>query len=155
MRKRTKTRPATLAEVKAKQARRSSKARAADSAGTAKHTATASNRDAMGRWMKNPRRMDVSGVDTKGKGAAPRKTRTTTSRSGGITPAAWLKQCRAGLARNLAEVNRLERESARARAHGGRLNRLDASHLTGHRQEVKNLRNEIARTLAGKPVVHR
>jgi len=69
---RAKTRKATLADVKAKQARRSKRARAADAAGTAKSTYGQQNRDGLGRWMKSPRRHDVAGIDTKGAGKAPR-----------------------------------------------------------------------------------
>ena len=69
------TKKATIAEVRRKQGRRTTRAKAADAAGTAKHTASTTNRDALGRWMKNPRRMDVSGVDTKGKGHTPKKSK--------------------------------------------------------------------------------
>ena len=60
----------TLTKVKAKQSRRTRRARAADAAGTAKTTFSTRNRDGLGRWMKSPRRTDVSGIDTKGAGRA-------------------------------------------------------------------------------------
>ena len=59
-----------MAQVAAKQAKRSRRARAIDAASTAKSTFSTGNRDGLGRWVKNPRRHDVSGVDTKGSGRA-------------------------------------------------------------------------------------
>ena len=64
--------PSTIKQVEARQRRRSKRARAADSAGTSRSVFGRLNRDKLGRWMKNPRRHDVAGVDTKGKGKAPR-----------------------------------------------------------------------------------
>ena len=81
---RAKPRKATMAQVKAKQSNRSRRARAIDASSTAKTTYSQGNRDGLGRWVKNPRRSDVSGVDTKGSGRAgvklypkPAKARTT------------------------------------------------------------------------------
>ena len=59
---------ATLKAVRSKQASRSRRARAADSHATSKSTFSTQNRDGLGRWVKNPRRHDVSGIDTKGRG---------------------------------------------------------------------------------------
>ena len=59
-----------MTKVRAKQAKRSTRARSADASSTAKSTFSQSNRDGLGRWTKNPQRHDVSGVDTKGKGRA-------------------------------------------------------------------------------------
>ena len=67
---RAKTKKATMEEVKSKQSKRSRRARAIDASSTAKTTFSTGNRDGLGRWVKNPRRSDVSGVDTKGKGKA-------------------------------------------------------------------------------------
>ena len=64
-------RKATITQVKSKQAKRSTRARAIDASSTAKSTFGQMNRDGLGRWMKNPRRSDVAGVDTKGHGKAP------------------------------------------------------------------------------------
>ena len=70
---RAKTKKATLPQVKSKQAKRSTRARAADASSTAQSTFGRGNRDGLGRWMKSPRRHDVTGVDTVGKGKAPAK----------------------------------------------------------------------------------
>ena len=75
-----------MSQVKSKQAKRSRRARAIDASSTAKSTFSTGNRDGLGRWVKNPRRHDVSGVDTKGSGRAgvklysPTKKRKTKSK---------------------------------------------------------------------------
>ena len=75
-----KTKKATLTQVKSKQSKRSTRARAADASGTANSTFGQRNRDGLGRWMKSPRRHDVAGVDTVGKGKAPPKKRKSAKR---------------------------------------------------------------------------
>ena len=89
-----KPRKATMAQVKAKQTTRSRRARAIDASSTAKTTYSQGNRDGLGRWVKNPRRSDVSGVDTKGKGRAgvalyPGKPKSKPKKKRSSDPYVW------------------------------------------------------------------
>jgi len=56
----------TVPKVKAKQTRRSNRAKSADSAQTAKRTFASLDKEGRKKWLKNPERYDISGVDTKG-----------------------------------------------------------------------------------------
>ena len=64
-----------IGAVKRKQKSRSAKARAVDARKTAKTTYTSTDRPGMKSWLKRPGKSDVSGVDTKGKGAGRVKKR--------------------------------------------------------------------------------
>ena len=70
-----------------------------------------------------------------------------------LSRTSWLKQLRSHLKREEAELSNLEMRSARMRAGGGRLSKVDASNLTSLRQEVRTRRAEIARVAAGGSVV--
>ena len=58
----------TIRKAKAKQAKRTRRSQLQDARTTAKRTVSQSNKSGIKSWMKRPGKLDISGVDTYGRG---------------------------------------------------------------------------------------